>query len=111
MAATDDHPPATPSDPPHVSVLIDPIIDTVAPVQGRWLDGTFGAGGYARRLLDAGAEMVIGVDRDPSAFKLAEPWRGQYGDRLQLVAGQFSALDTLAATFTRSPRYSGIPSV
>ena len=40
MAATDDHPPATPSDPPHVSVLIDPIIDTVAPVQGRWLDVT-----------------------------------------------------------------------
>lgn len=103
MAATDDHPPATPSDPPHVSVLIDPIIDTVAPVQGRWLDGTFGAGGYARRLLDAGAEMVIGVDRDPSAFKLAEPWRGQYGDRLQLVAGQFSALDTLAATVTDAP--------
>ena len=36
--------------------------------EGRWLDGTFGAGGYARGLLDAGAARVIGVDRDPRRF-------------------------------------------
>ena len=70
---------------PHVPVLLKPLIRAVAPVGGRWLDGTFGAGGYARGLLDAGAQEVIGVDRDPSVFRIAEGWAGQYGDRLRLV--------------------------
>jgi 16S rRNA (cytosine1402-N4)-methyltransferase len=37
--------------PPHVPVLIEPLVRLVAPVAGVWLDGTFGAGGYARALL------------------------------------------------------------
>jgi 16S rRNA (cytosine1402-N4)-methyltransferase len=72
------------------------LLDAVAPVQGVWLDGTFGAGGYSRGLLDAGATRVIGIDRDPLAFDLAAPWAGTYGDRLRLVQGTFSDLDMLA---------------
>ncbi|MEL6643983.1 MAG: 16S rRNA (cytosine(1402)-N(4))-methyltransferase RsmH [Pseudomonadota bacterium] len=92
---------ATPSDPPHIPVLIDAIVMAAPPVgetrvSGRWLDGTFGAGGYARALLDAGAEHVIGVDRDPLAFELAQDWAAGYGDRLTLVEGTFSDLDTYA---------------
>lgn len=79
---------------PHVPVLIRPLIEAVAPVTGHWLDGTFGAGGYARALLDAGADTVTGVDRDPLALEMAAAWAGDYGDRLRLVAGNFSALDT-----------------
>jgi 16S rRNA C1402 N4-methylase RsmH len=44
------------------------------PISGVWLDGTFGAGGYARGLLEAGADVVIGVDRDPLAFEMAPDW-------------------------------------
>jgi 16S rRNA (cytosine1402-N4)-methyltransferase len=78
---------------PHVPVLLTPLLAAVAPVEGVWLDGTFGAGGYSRGLLAAGAARVIGVDRDPLAFELAAPWAGAYGDRLRLVQGTFSALD------------------
>ena len=81
---------------PHIPVLLRPILAAVAPVTGVWLDGTFGAGGYARALLEAGAETVIAIDRDPSAFALAASWAGTYGDRLRLVEGTFSGLDTLA---------------
>ena len=92
---SDDGP--TPGSPnPHVPVLLGPLLTTVAPVHGIWVDGTFGAGGYARGLLQAGAEKVIGIDRDPLAFDLAQPWAADYGARLQLVAGNFSDLDTLA---------------
>ena len=56
------------------------ILDAVAPVQGVWLDGTFGAGGYTRGLLEAGAEKVIAVDRDPLAFEMAADWAAAYGD-------------------------------
>ncbi|KKK84454.1 hypothetical protein LCGC14_2783190, partial [marine sediment metagenome] len=62
----------------------------------RWLDGTFGAGGYARGLLAAGADEVIGVDRDPMVFEMAAPWADEHGDRLRLVEGTFSELDTHA---------------
>jgi 16S rRNA (cytosine1402-N4)-methyltransferase len=60
------------------------------------LDGTFGAGGYARGLLEAGAAQVIGVDRDPLALQMAATWAEAYGDRLRLVAGNFSDLDAHA---------------
>ncbi|UWQ23618.1 16S rRNA (cytosine(1402)-N(4))-methyltransferase RsmH [Leisingera aquaemixtae] len=81
---------------PHIPVLLRPLLQAVAPVSGRWLDGTFGAGGYTRGLLEAGAEQVIGVDRDPLAFELAEPWAGRYGDRLILQQGVFSRMDEYA---------------
>ncbi|MFT7058433.1 MAG: 16S rRNA (cytosine1402-N4)-methyltransferase [Pseudorhodobacter sp.] len=82
--------------PPHIPVLIRPLIEAVAPVTGHWLDGTFGAGGYARALLAAGADKVTGVDRDPLALELAAPWAADFGDRLALVAGNFSELDSHA---------------
>jgi 16S rRNA (cytosine1402-N4)-methyltransferase len=84
--------------PPHTPVLLGGILRTAGPISGVWLDGTFGAGGYARGLLDAGADVVIGVDRDPLAFELAAPWAATMGDRLILVPGTFSDLDAHAAT-------------
>ncbi len=81
---------------PHVPVLLAPLLAGVAPVGGVWVDGTFGAGGYARGLLAAGADRVIGIDRDPLAFELASGWAGAWGGRLDLVQGTFSELDTIA---------------
>lgn len=81
---------------PHVPVLIDPLIRLAAPVAGVWVDGTLGAGGYARALLGAGAERVIGIDRDPLALDLAQDWARPFGDRVVLRAGTFSRLDELA---------------
>ena len=88
---------ATPPSPaPHVPVLLRPLLAAVAPVRGTWLDGTLGAGGYARGLLDAGAEHVIGVDQDPLAIEMARDWGADYGDRLSLVQGNFAQLDSYA---------------
>lgn len=81
---------------PHIPVLLGPLLRAVSPVSGVWLDGTFGAGGYTRGLLKAGADRVIGVDRDPSVFPMASEWGESYGDRLQLVEGVFSELDAIA---------------
>lgn len=81
---------------PHIPVLLRPLLAACAPISGIWLDGTFGAGGYTKGLLAAGADQVIGVDRDPLALEMAQSWAGEYGDRLRLVAGTFSQLDTYA---------------
>jgi 16S rRNA (cytosine1402-N4)-methyltransferase len=86
-----------PGDAPHRPVLLGPLLKAAGPISGVWLDGTFGAGGYARGLLEAGADVVIGIDRDPLAFEMAADWAAAYGDRLILVPGTFSDLDRLAA--------------
>ncbi|MGR3508237.1 MAG: 16S rRNA (cytosine(1402)-N(4))-methyltransferase RsmH [Sulfitobacter sp.] len=81
---------------PHTPVLLRPLLAAVAPVTGRWLDGTFGAGGYTRGLLDAGADQVVAVDRDPLAFEMAQPWAGDYGDKIVMQRGVFSRMDEYA---------------
>ncbi|EAQ02926.1 S-adenosyl-methyltransferase MraW [Pseudooceanicola batsensis HTCC2597] len=83
-------------DAPHIPVLLRPLIDRVAPVAGTWLDGTFGAGGYARGLLEAGAEKVIGVDRDPLALEMAGGWIGDCAGKLEIRQGNFAELDRIA---------------
>ncbi|MFA3918050.1 16S rRNA (cytosine(1402)-N(4))-methyltransferase RsmH [Ruegeria hyattellae] len=81
---------------PHIPVLLHPLLQAVAPVSGTWLDGTFGAGGYTRGLLEAGADRVIAVDRDPLAFDMAADWAADYGDRLVMQRGVFSRMDEYA---------------
>lgn len=78
---------------PHIPVLLRPLIEAVSPVEGVWLDGTFGAGGYARAFLEAGADKLIGLDRDPSVFAMASEWSATYGARLELHEAVFSGLD------------------
>ncbi|MEO9820894.1 MAG: 16S rRNA (cytosine(1402)-N(4))-methyltransferase RsmH [Paracoccaceae bacterium] len=82
---------------PHVPVLLRPLLATVQPIAGHWLDGTFGAGGYTRAFLDAGAETVTAVDRDPLAFEMAGAWAQDYGARLVMQQGTFSQLDEYAS--------------
>jgi len=86
----------SPADTPHIPVLLRPILEAAAPIGGTWLDGTFGAGGYTRGLLDGGADKVIAVDRDPLAFEMAATWAGGYGDRLEMVEGNFAQMDDFA---------------
>jgi 16S rRNA (cytosine1402-N4)-methyltransferase len=81
---------------PHLPVLLGSILSLCAPIRGVWVDGTFGAGGYARGLLAAGADRVIGIDRDPLAHQMAQAWLADYADRLTLRLGTFSDLDELA---------------
>lgn len=59
---------------PHVPVLLDEVLAALAPAPGAVIvDATFGAGGYTRRLLDAGA-TVHAFDRDPSAIAAGSTW-------------------------------------
>jgi 16S rRNA (cytosine1402-N4)-methyltransferase len=81
---------------PHVPVLLGAILRAAAPVRGTWIDGTLGAGGYARGLLEAGAERVVGIDRDPLAHEMAARWGASWGARLRTVRTTFSAMDEVA---------------
>lgn len=73
------------TDAPHVPVLLDEVIAALAPVPGSVIvDATFGAGGYTRRLLDAGA-TVHAFDRDPDAIAAGHLWPETREDPPRLV--------------------------
>jgi 16S rRNA (cytosine1402-N4)-methyltransferase len=77
------------SDAPHVPVLLGPVMEALQPGPGKHvIDGTFGAGGYSRAFLEAGAQ-VTAFDRDPSARRFAVG----LGERFRLVDGRFSEMD------------------
>ena len=80
----------------HVPVLLKEVVEGLAVVPGETLvDGTFGAGGYARALLGAGAGRVIGFDRDPDA--IANGPALVPTDRLTLINERFSQMDEALA--------------
>jgi len=78
---------------PHIPVLIGPLLAAASPIEGQWIDGTLGAGGYTRALLEAGAQMVVGIDRDPTAIALARDWSPVFGARVRFVEDNFANLD------------------
>jgi 16S rRNA (cytosine1402-N4)-methyltransferase len=83
---------------PHVPVLLRPVIDHLAPRDGGvYVDGTFGAGGYATAILGAAATRVIGIDRDASAIAGGRGLVEASDGRLTLVEGRFADLDALAS--------------
>lgn len=80
----------------HIPVLLDEVIEALAPEDGAlYVDGTFGAGGYTAALLDAADCEVIGIDRDPDAQKRAAPLLEKYGKRLRVIEGRFGDMETI----------------
>jgi len=74
---------------PHVPVLIREVVESLKPAAGKLVvDGTFGAGGYTRAFLQAGAS-VTAFDRDPSARRFTE---GLPYERFRLVEARFSEM-------------------
>lgn len=86
---------------PHVPVMLAEVLEAMQPGPGCVVvDGTFGAGGYTRAILRAGAE-VIAIDRDPNAIAAGQELVAAEAGRLTLVAGRFSQMDAHVAALGR----------
>lgn len=80
----------------HIPVLLDAVALAVAAKPGDTvIDGTFGAGGYTRRIVADGAH-VIGIDRDPDAIAAGQTLVDQSGGRLRLWHGAFADMELAA---------------
>jgi 16S rRNA (cytosine1402-N4)-methyltransferase len=66
---------------------------------GVYIDGTFGAGGYSRAILDAANTQVIAIDRDQNAVAESAGLVQASNGRLTVVEERFSALDRVAKKF------------
>lgn len=88
---------------PHIPVLLDEVIDSLAPAPGeRHVDATFGAGGYTRGILARGAQ-VIAFDRDPDAIDAGGALVEEAAGALVLVPATFSAMAEELAARELSP--------
>ena len=77
---------------PHLPVMLPEVLEALAPAPGQTvIDGTFGAGGYSRGVLETGAG-VLALDRDPSAARFAEPLATAFGDRFRFAVSRFSEM-------------------
>ena len=80
---------------PHRPVLLREVLEALQPLAGSHIiDGTFGAGGYSRALLEAGAS-VTGIDRDPGVLPHVERLQAEFQQRFRFVAGTFAELEAL----------------
>jgi len=80
----------------HVAVLAREVVDALRPRDGgRYLDGTFGAGGYTSAMLDRAECQVIAIDRDPDAIAAGQALAERYAPRLRLIEGRFGDMAEL----------------
>ena len=81
---------------PHVPVLLAEVLAALMPrSDGIYVDGTFGAGGYSRAILESADCAVWAIDRDPTARAFAESLAGRFHGRLFFVEGRFGDMDRL----------------
>ena len=87
-------------DSPHQPVLYKEIIHALQPRRGgRYVDGTLGAGGHARGIMEASAPdgQLLGLDVDPQALALARKNLAPYERRIHLVQASYVTLSTQLA--------------
>ncbi len=81
----------------HLPVMLNEVLAALKPRDGaRYVDGTFGGGGYTRAILEAADCRVLGIDRDPEAIARGRKLVEQFAGRLTLVEGEFSRMDAFA---------------
>jgi 16S rRNA (cytosine1402-N4)-methyltransferase len=82
----------------HQPVLLAEMLRLLAPRDGGiYVDGTFGAGGYSRAILESADCRVWGIDRDPRAVAAGADLARRYDGRLTLIEGRFGEMGALLA--------------
>lgn len=83
----------------HIPVLLNAVMDALGDIRGRHiLDATFGAGGYTRAFLNAGAS-VVAFDRDPNVLDDVNLIKDEFKKKFEFVARPFSTIGELNDVF------------
>jgi 16S rRNA (cytosine1402-N4)-methyltransferase len=81
----------------HIPVLARQVFDLLQPrAGGIYIDGTFGAGGHTRAILEVSGTRVIGIDRDRNAVSGGYVLVEQAAGRLTLTEDRFANLEHVA---------------
>ena len=81
----------------HIPVMLSEVLSALEPRDGKiFIDGTFGAGGYSRGLLEAARCSVLAIDRDPRAAVFARMLEEDFPGRLTFVLGRYAEMREIA---------------
>jgi len=87
----------------HIPVMLDEVLQVFNPViEGNIIDGTFGAGGYSKGLLQLGAN-ILAIDRDETVQMFANDLKKKHPKKFEFRIGEFSALDEIVMGENFSP--------
>ena len=82
----------------HKPVMLAEMLEWLHPRDKEvYIDGTFGAGGYARAILSAADCHVYAIDRDPSTKVFAEKLEAEFPGRFVWLLGNFADMCSLVA--------------
>jgi 16S rRNA (cytosine1402-N4)-methyltransferase len=88
----------------HEPVLAGEVVSMLAPDRtGTYVDATVGLGGHAAGLLAAGADRLLGIDRDQAALDEARARLAAYGGRVTLVHDDFRHLAAILDGYGAGP--------
>ena len=77
----------------HKPVMCEEVLSILNPSDGCvYLDGTLGAGGHSRKILESADCSVVGIDKDPTAIELCRDLEEQYGNKFLSINGSFGNL-------------------
>ena len=77
----------------HKPVMCEEVLSILNPSDGCvYLDGTLGAGGHSRKILESADCRVVGIDKDPTAIELCRDLEKQYGNKFLSINGSFGDL-------------------
>ena len=83
----------------HIPVMLEEVLYALRPKDGGvYVDGTFGAGGYTRAILEAADCIVYAIDRDPEAIARAVAMAEDFPGRLIPLQGCFGSMAELLKT-------------
>jgi 16S rRNA (cytosine1402-N4)-methyltransferase len=95
--------------PRHIPVLVSEVLETLSPQDGEtYIDGTFGAGGYTRGILEAANCSVLALDRDPNAIRDSAALVAHFAGRLKIHETAFSQMEAAVDAELAGQKVDGV---
>ncbi len=80
----------------HFPVLLNELVSIISPLYGgTFIDCTFGAGGYSKKILENNLNNIIAIDRDNSVSSIANQFHTKYKKRFKFYNKKFSDIDQI----------------
>mgnify|MGYP003326406760 FL=1 len=80
----------------HFPVLLNELVSIISPLYGgTFIDCTFGAGGYSKKILENNLNNIVALDRDNSVNSVANQFHTKYKKRFKFYNKKFSDIDQI----------------
>ncbi len=81
----------------HFPVMLNEVLQIIAPIiGGKYIDCTFGGGGYSKEILNIPQTKVIAIDRDKKIKLFATKLEKKFPQRFKFFEIKFSQLETIS---------------